>query len=402
MYSAMHQFNGDPFEGGGLQNPNSLIFPFLNFLFAFCFLNYRFYLPLYLKSVGVNETGIGGLMSLFPLTSFILIFPLGMLADRVNARRVISVGAIGAIFFGLLMPTVETSGAMAAVMIFGGASSSLYFVGINALFFKHVEEKNRGIRTALFFAGASLGQGTGTLLGGYLIDRVGPEAIFMQGVVSAAAMLAAGLLAPSAPMFKINFSDYLKDLRKPAALIVVAVTFVIQTHVGVEFVSYTLFMERAVGLSGSEIGLIFIIVSSWMIFWGLVAGRYYDGSRKPVMMLGLAVLWSGIFQYLTVYANDFTSMAFLRLAHTFGDGFFNVIIMVLVGITFPRGRVGGNFGFIIMVNTMAIFIANNVSGLLMQGDRYGLPFQVSGVVMVLAGLLMLLSRKPILRALNIE
>jgi len=291
---------------------------------------------------------------------------------------------------------------MAAAMIFGGVSFSLYLVGMNALFFKHTPEEGRGMHTAWFTAAGTMGFGVGPLLAGFLVQYVNTASIFIEGTLAGVAMLVIAIFAPPAPLFQIKVTDYFKDLRRPAALLVTMILFVINTHSGVEQVGFALLMKHVVGMSGGEMGILFTIIAVWSSFWSLMAGRNYDVGRSPVKMLGASVLWSGIFQFMTAYAFSFTSMTAIRIAHTLGDGFFNFLTLALVGSTFPRARVGGNYGFILMVNTAAVFIALNASGLLMQGGRYGLPFQASGVVMIAGGAVFLLFSSPIRKALKLD
>jgi len=398
-----------PVTDSDVQHPRDIlggnkarIFPVLNFFFVFCYWNYVIYLPLYLQGKGIGSAGIGSLISLFPLMTLVLIFPLGVLADRVSARSILVIGAIGVIFFGPFMFKAQTLALMAAAMIFGGAALTLYLVGINALFFKHTSEEGRGMRTAWFAAGGTLGFGFGPLLGGFLVQYINIESIFVEGTAAGVAMLVLAIFAPTAPLFKIKVADYLKDLRSPAALLVTAIMLVIYTHLGVEQVGFALLMTHVAGMTGGEMGVLFAILAIWSAFWSLMAGRYYDVGWSPVKMLGASVLWSGIFQYITAYASGLGSMAAIRVAHTLGDGFFNIITLALVGSTFPRARVGGNYGFILMVNTAAVFIALNASGLLMRGGRYGLPFQASGMVMIAGGAIFLIFGSPIRKALKFD
>ncbi|MBW1723411.1 MAG: MFS transporter [Deltaproteobacteria bacterium] len=378
------------------------IFPLLHYFYTFSYWTYMIYLPLYFQELGLRESAMGALESAFPLTTLILIFPLGMLSDRLGAGSILKWGAFGVVVFSALMSAVHTKAFLPPLMIFGGAAFSLYYVSINALFFKHVGRESRGWRTAWFFAGGTIGLGTGPLLAGFLMERLGPGAIFLQGAAASAVMTLAALTAPEAPLFKIRLKDYFRDLKQPAAIIVTLTMFLIHTHVGFEQMGYALLMEHVVGLSRSHMGMMFTIIAAWLTFWSLVAGRNYDGGQKPVLVLGVTVVWSGIFQYLTAYSFNFASMALIRLAHSFGDSFFNVILLILVGTTFHRGRVGGNYGFILMINTAAMFLAHNASGFLMEGGRYGLPFMVSGAIMTTGGIVFLVFRNTIRKTLKLE
>lgn len=378
------------------------LFPFLFLFYAFSYWDYLLLLPLFFKKAGISESHIGNIISIFPLTTLILIFPLGMIADRVSARVLMTVGAIGAGLFGLLMPACVGVRSFMAVTALGGSSFTCYFIGFNALFYKHVEESGRGMQTAWFFVGGTVGFGLGASLGGFLIEIMGMKGIFYVGIAGTIAMLITGLMTPPAPMMKIRISDYINDLRQPAAIIVTAIMFAINTHIGAEQVGFALLMENVVGLKGSQMGLIMAMLAAWISIWSLVAGRSFDAARRPILMLGISVMWSGVFQFLTVYSRGFASFTLMRLMHSFGDGFFNVINIILIGISFPKGRAGGNFGFILMVNTAAIFLAHNVSGMLMQGGKYGMPFQISGLIMAGGGFIILLFRKPICRLLHLN
>ncbi len=96
------------------------------------------FLPLHFKAQGVSETGVGALISVFSLSTLLLVLPLGILSDRLPPRPMMAVGAAVAFVAYALAPGVQGVGWMVLVVALAGAGYTLSSISLYSLFFKRV------------------------------------------------------------------------------------------------------------------------------------------------------------------------------------------------------------------------------------------------------------------------
>jgi len=155
---------------------------------------------------------------------------------------------------------------------------------------------------------------------------------------------------PDTRPIRFEIARYRDDLKRPAVLFLVASTFVVASHAGVERTSLTLLMTEMIGLGSSQVGLVYACVGVWIAGIGLLAGHAFDRTRRVVVVLSLGLAWSGIFQAATAFAGSFAGLVAIRLLHTLGDAFFFILNPILLSLIFPNTRMGGHFGFILTIN----------------------------------------------------
>lgn len=88
------------------------------------FLGEVYYLPLQ-KALGITKTQLGILESIFGVTSLIFCFPGGWLADRVSARKLISIACISTGIAGFYFATFPSFGVCLALHAFWGVTITL-------------------------------------------------------------------------------------------------------------------------------------------------------------------------------------------------------------------------------------------------------------------------------------
>jgi nitrate/nitrite transporter NarK len=97
-------------------------------IFLLPFLREVYYIPLQ-KALGLTNTQLGVLMSVFGATSLLTYFPGGWLADRVSPRKLISFSMLAAGLAGFYFATFPSYPLSVAVHGFWGATCSLTFWG---------------------------------------------------------------------------------------------------------------------------------------------------------------------------------------------------------------------------------------------------------------------------------
>ncbi len=345
------------------------------------------YLPLFFKEADLTDGGIGVLMSLFSLSTLILVFPLGVLADRINPKWLFLSGTLAGVLFSLIMPMMHSFFSMALLMLLGGAAVSLMLIAISALFIKQIGDERRGFQVAIFNIGSVFGAGFGGYLCGLLSKSLGDVTVLFPLLAAyCLGAVIAGLLLPSIRGIPFSILEYRQDLRHAWAWILIFVVAITASHSGFEHAGYTLLQTEVIGLDAEQVGLAFLYISFWMAAIMLLAGKLHDRFSRPLIMLGLAMITSGMFQAASGYAQGFFDFLIIRFIHTFGDSFSTLLITVVAAIIFPARRIGGTYALVLTVNTASYFLFANVAGAINQNMGFTASFNLSGALLVLGGL----------------
>ena len=130
--------------------------------------------------------------------------------------------------------------------------------------------------------------------------------------------------------------------------------------------------------------------------------EFFERHPKHFHYFGIALIISGLFQGLTFLAEGLASLLAIRLCHVVGDALILTMSGVVVASIFPGGRMGGNVGFVNLINAVGQFGGTFLAGLAIQMTifpargffgKYVAAFSVSGVIMVACGLLFIVFRK---------
>ena len=357
------------------------------------------YLPVHLRALGFGSHAIGGFMAILTLSTCLLVAPFGIVSDRFSPKRLMFVGVGLNMAFAGGLALFNGAVGLIAVFIIGGVGFTCFYIPLNSLYFKLLGDEQRGVRIATIFAGTVLGYGFGPLLGGLLLTRFPMETLFSLAFGGFALL---GLLVaylPDTRPIRFEIARYRDDLKRPAVLFLVASTFVVASHAGVERTSLTLLMTEMVGLGSSQVGLVYACVGVWIAGIGLLAGHAFDRTRRVVIVLSLGLAWSGIFQAATAFAGSFASLLAIRLLHTLGDAFFFILNPILMSLIFPNTRMGGHFGFILTIRMFSSGLFAYLAGAVSQPWGHGVGFILNGAMMVATAAAFLAMRKPIRRSL---
>jgi len=188
------------------------------------------------------------------------------------------------------------------------------------------------------------------------------------------------------------FKDYRNDFRQKGVWLMIFVIVLIGIHFGAERVAYTLFLNKSIGLSKFEIGLVYLTIGIFLGFFTLLCGYLFDRKKEILLLLFLGLVISGAFHVATVYAKNLMQVILFRLGHTSGDAFMILAINVLAANCFPDNRMGGNYGIIRTFQTVGIFSGAIFCGHLCQMFGYASAFYFSGTIMVIGAIFVLTER----------
>jgi MFS family permease len=371
----------------------SVVFFLSYFLYFFTFWMVLAYLPLLFKSYNFSDQQIGFAIGLNSLSSILLVLPFGVFSDYFSPKRTLSLGAICYSGYFLLLIFLTDFYSLCFVLILGGIGASAIRVILMSLYLKLIDHTGRGKKVAFLHMGGYLGFGLGPLVGGYIYETYGAGLLIQGALVLSWAIVLLTLLVQDPPPVVFSFKDYKRDVKKPDALFLMAVVFVLGTHFGTEQTSISLLMKDVIGLNKKEIGIVFFALGAWMAFLVPFAGILMDKRRRVFLLLLLGLLISSCFQVVTAFTNTFFSLLIVRMIHTVGDTLAILESDVLTGHFFPAARLGGNSGVIFCVRTSAIFIFAAFSGWLNHLWGYKMPFLINGIMVFAFSLTALLYRR---------
>lgn len=352
------------------------------------------YFPYFFKQAGISDSRIGLLVSIVSLTNLILVVPIGILLDRFSPKFLFIVGGIVGAIFSMLFIFHPLPEWYELYFFIFGVAVSLLSISNTALFLKQMGDVGPGSQSAVYNIGDVLGAGIGSEIGGRLILYFGPESVFWMLLVIAGLLFVSGIGLPGIRGVAFHISEYKDDLKHPVSWILIFIVLVAASHAGFEHAGYILLQTEVIGLKPATVGRLFLYISFAMALWTYIAGRISDRWKKQVLVSGLALILSGIFQAWSGYGKGFLDFLILRILHVIGDSTFALLILVIASLVFSKKRAGGSWAFLTMVRCASIFLSANIAGFINQRYGFSRSFLLSGIVMIIAGLIVIFVLRP--------
>ncbi len=371
-----------------------LSFSSCNFIFYFTSWMIFFYLPRYLKDLGISDVRMGILISTFSLATLLLVAFFGLLSDKFSPKKLIQLGII--LLLGSLagLCSVREFAGIFLFLLTAGCGSTLFLVSIFSLYYKHLALKGKGKRIGAFLLSAHFGFGLGPLAGGFIVEQFGGRGVFMFGMGFIFFLLLLSTILKDSPPIRFSIRQYGGDLRRQEVFLLILIVLVMGIHFGAERTNLYLFLDNDVGLTLKQISQIFCFIGLWLGIFTLICGYLFDRNRSIIILISLGLFLSGAGQGLLAFANSYLSALMVRLLHTTGDSFVILSQAVVISTIFPNKRMGGNFGFMETVRMGGTFLGAIVSGVLNEYiPGYGSPFILTGLLMVIFSLFLFPQRR---------
>jgi MFS family permease len=173
-------------------------------------------------------------------------------------------------------------------------------------------------------------------------------------------------------------------------------------HFGAEQYGFPKLVRDGLGISAKSMGWMYLCIGALLAGVAFFVREFFERHPKHFYYFGIALILSGVFQGLTFLAQGLASLLAIRLCHVVGDALVLTMSGVVVASIFPGGRMGGNVGFVNLINAIGQFGGTFFSGFAIQTavfpergffGRHVAVFSVSGVIMVVCGLLFIVFRK---------
>ncbi len=342
-----------------------------------------FFLPLYLRSIGVTGWWNGLLLALFAVTAFLSAFQTGLFTDRYPIRYLAAAGFLLMAVFELAVTRTTTMPALVIIFLTGGLGNTLLEISLSAYVLKTGDDARPGAWFGAYYTTQGLSIGAGILLGGQLVGRGGYDVAFNAAAVAFLGAAFVALRLADTSRVRVKLAEYASHLAARDALWLTAAFFLLSLHWGAEMTSVAPFLRDDLDLDPIQTGYYMGAALLGLALAAHVAGRAYDaGVGLPALAL-VGLLLSGLGHVVMVVPWPLASWA-VRLLHEAGDGIAGVVLFLLLFRIFPRERIGGLASFVATATIVGRLVGT--LGFAPLGDALGYrwPLVVSGLLTVVA------------------
>ncbi|HEV3221071.1 MAG TPA: MFS transporter [Candidatus Acidoferrales bacterium] len=327
---------------------------------------------------GLSYKQLGSFAMAFTVVLAVMSLPLGMLADRVSRRLVISIGVIfwsAATFFSGLATSFRTLLAARALVGVGEAAYTPAGTAvISATFPKEVRARVQGA----FDAGMFVGGAVGIALGGIIAQWFGWRAAFFFVGVPGLLLGLSGFKLPEPPGAEPHAKLPLRELARVPAYLMILVSGWFSSFAGYTYVTWGPdFVQEYRGFTPQESGIILGVTALIAGACGILAGatladhlaRKWPWGRAIIVPIGFAI--ASPFIYGGLHAHTKLSFAVLFGIGTFFLSWYHGPVTATIHDLIPsRGHATALGLYYLFVNLFAMALAPIVIGAI--ADRIGL------------------------------
>ncbi|MCX6818183.1 MAG: MFS transporter [Candidatus Aenigmarchaeota archaeon] len=372
----------------GIDDPNYRRALVILFFFALFFSFISFALPIHLSAIGLNGYEIGVLVSLYAIASIFVTFPTGVINDKWTIRLTMVAGIMMLTVFLFSLSLLDSFIIFLPLFFMGGLGYNLSDVSLRTLVYKTKTQDSEGRKFGAYNLVKFISSSFGLLAGGIMAYLIGFRAGFIIiGLVYICLIPFASFKSHS--KYKINLSDYKKDVINIRVLSLGVVMFLNALHWGAENTSFGLFLRNNLGFDMLMVGMFTAFSLPFLGIMAYVFGKRIDAGKNSVKwILFFGLLLSGVsFILQTIPIPWFSFLT--RITHESGDGMYNVAIFFWVSKLFGVKRVGGGSGIMFTLALLGQIAGSLVFGPIGQLMGYHVPMIVSGITTIISAFLLL-------------
>jgi len=327
---------------------------------------------------GLSYVELGYLATAFTMVLSLASFPLGMLADRISRRAVISAGVLfwsGATFFSGL------AGSFRALLIargLVGIGEAAYTPASAAVISATLPQEVRARVQGAFDAGMFVGGATGIVLGGIMATSFGWRfAFFLVGIPA----VVLGLTALRLPKSVVNVAKEsmpVRELLRVPAFLALLVSGWFCSFAGYAYVAWgPELVQDCKGFSARQAGLVLGLTIVLGGTLGIATGAYLSDllaklrswRRAAIVPIGFVLGAPAI--YFSLHTNGkFHFLLFFGFGAFFLSWYHGPLTATIHDLVPPRGHATALGFYYLFVNLFSMALAPVVIGRL--ADRYNL------------------------------
>lgn len=363
--------------------------------------NFSPIIPLIRADMNISNAQAGGLMSFFFLTYTAFQLPAGYLSDRFGSRKVLFFGALISIIGNLMFSQGLTYFDLAVAQLVNGIGQAVGWSSAVKMIVNWFPRAKRGTAIGIFATCVTGGSSLAIRLSGLIGDSLGWRASFIiPPIIMAAIALLFYILVRDHPR-DIGLPDFedevdlekrfagstrmrLKLILTHRTLWVVALVYFFFVYVQFGcLVWIPTFLTESYSLSINKAStIVFIILLPGLVaspLAGFLSDHYFKGRRKPLIIIGMAVL--SMSNFLLYFKLDIAIagiiLAVVGLMLLMPD----VLLAAYPSDIFSRKLSGIAMGFLATFTSASGIITTPVSGKIVDlFQSYGAVFLSFGMV----------------------
>jgi len=400
-----------------LWSPANLIL-FLTWLFFGMYyltrFNYSAVIPLVRAELGISNAQAGSLMGFFFVTYAMFQLPAGYLGDRFGPRKVLTIGALISIIGNIIFSQGSSFVVLSIGQLVNGMGQAMGWSSAVKLVVSWFPKSRRGTAIGVFVTCVTAGSSAGIRLSGFLGDHLGWRSSFIiPPAMMAISTLVFWILVRDHPRERglPDFNDETllenqieSDSRSVLSIVLTnrtlwMVAMVYFCFVYVQFgclVWIPSFLAGEYGMSVDRSSTIASLVLLPGIFasplGGFLSDRCFGGRRKPLIVIGMAVLSVSSFLLSMGLSLAIASilLAIVGLMILMPD----VLLAAYPSDILTRKLAATGMGFLATFTSTAGILTNPVSGKIVDlSHSYGVLFVSFGIAALGGTILALLIRE---------
>jgi OPA family sugar phosphate sensor protein UhpC-like MFS transporter len=279
--------------------------------------NFSPVIPLLRADLGISNAQAGGLMAFFFVTYTVFQLPAGYLGDRLGPRKILTFGALVSIIGNLIFSQGSSYVVLAVGQLVNGMGQAMGWSSAVKMIVSWFPRSRRGTAIGLFATCITGGSSLAIRLSGFLGDHLGWRSSFIiPPIMMAVIALVFWILARDHPREKglPDFEDEVhleqqidSDTRSRLSVVLTnrtlwVVALVYFCFVYVQFgclVWIPTFLKETYAMSIDRASTVSFFILLPGVFaspvGGFLSDRIFGGRRKPLILLGLAVLSGSCF-----------------------------------------------------------------------------------------------------------
>lgn len=364
------------------------------------------FLPIYMDSIGINLLNIGVIFAFAAIIAGMLRFPVGAISDSFGRRPLLLAGAIGYPVFAILVSLAQTSFHFVSIQIILHIFSMFFWVGVGAYLFDILSKKHEGRQIAGQNIISALSAAVAPIIAGVIITLAGFTNLFyISAAITACAIPLVLLFEKGEPVrqkkkVKIDW-EYLQkeynDVISSKGFKIVAFICILTNFIwAFWYLLFPIYMKE-LGFSMIIIGGILTANLLTATLFYAFLGKWIDSiSGRLLIIPGFFLMWlSG---YAFIWIRSVVGYAIARII--FGnstDMAWQPAYASLARQT-PKKEHGGALGLFGALTTFAYAFGTLVAGWISDVYSIKLAFLVSSTIAFIAGAILLLLSKHIIRA----
>lgn len=348
--------------------------------------------PLYVIDFGASYTMLGVIVSIYGAVQLITQIPIGRLSDRIGRKGLIILGLITFTVMPPLYIYATSAYLLIPIRMLGGVGASAVWPLAMALIIEQADSQSRGAAMGWYNASFYSALAFGPLIGGALYDLFGLEAPFYFWSLLGLASILIVLIKVKEPERRTVLSETtIAGIKEGLILPGYMTTFLaccgVVLWMGiVGGFNFTMLPSYAsdIGLSTTEVGLLYLVYGGTMALSNIYFGRQADRGRRKRLIV-LSCLLGTISFGLLIFAQSLLQAVLLLAALGTSLGIGNPAAAALIADTTCPSRRGEIFGIFNTARMTGVVIGPLIAGL--TADMYG----VNGAIVAFTAIALMIT-----------